>query len=625
VKIETASLVLVQVMLFVGSGWVAGNYLLELALGRAERLPDNIGLPERTLAAIVGAVCFSIALMLAHIATGGRVFGNPWPVPLMSAALLITGLRRRMWPKSIPWSLVATAGAVLFLLYVLPVIVAGSGVRTGDPPWHLGWSNQLLSGETVPTGPAPEFSRNAYPWAFHAVLVTMVRLAPGSNPLIAHEALHVLLVAAVPLGVASLARLIDRRSAVAAAGAASLIGGFGWLLSVKPKFGLTPSTADFGADLVVASPNSVYELLPPAYPRELGIVILAGAGVLVAHAAMSSRRAPVAAAGIVIGVAGLVSLPLLVLGVLWLVGALVIGTRTRRRADLWAIGIAGAIGTASIWLIPLTLSYIRYGGFIDVTPVMGVEWPLPTALGSWGLLLPLAAAGLAVVLAKRGTGMGGRLVIVMTGGTIILLVLAIARGRLGWNLGNNATLLHQGRVWPAAHLLGAVFAGVAMVVLFDWLRRHSRRMAVSGVGVLLLVGVVSPVYASIHLTRVMMMNERGFIYSGDDFDRDRFVFRATAVLEANDVVRVHGPDLLGFLLFQFSGARLAAYDDPRMDGNDLRIRFVDLALGWEERMRDGGFTADFTVMTEADAPSGALVVARGDYGEESWVLVEGDP
>ena len=623
-KIETASLVLVQVALFAGSGWVVGNFLLELALGRAERLRGSIGLPERALAAVVGAVCFSIALMLAHIATGGGVFGNPWPVPVTGALVLIAGIRKKMWPKSIPWAAVAVAGTVLFLLYLLPVIVAGSGVRTGDPPWHLGWTSQLLSGETVPTGPAPEFSRNAYPWAFHAVLVTIVRLVPGSNPLIAHEALHVLQVAAVPLAVASLARLIDRRFAVAAADAATLIKGFGWVSSVSPHFGLTPSSAEFGADLVVASPNSVYGLLPPASPRELGIVILAAAGVLLVHSVVTARRGTVAAAGIVVGVTGLVSLPLLVLGVLWLICALSIGARTRRRADLWVIAGASALGTASIWLIPLFLSYIRYGGFTDVSPVIGIEWPLPTALGSWGLLLPLAAAGVAVVLASRRMDVAVRVVLALAVGTSMLLLLAIARGRFGWSLGNNATLLHQGRVWPAAHLLGAVFAGVALIALFDWLRSRSRRLAVVGVGLIFSVGAISPVYASIHLTRVMMMNERGFIYSGDDFNREEFVFQATGVLRANDVVRVHGPDLLGFLLFQFSGARLAAYDDPRMDGNDLRIRFADLASGWEERMRDGGFAADYTVMPEADVPSEAVIVARGDYDRRSWVLVTGD-
>ena len=34
-----------------------------------------------------------------------------------------------------------------------------------------------------------------------------------------------------------------------------------------------------------------------------------------------------------------------------------------------------------------------------------------------------------------------------------------------WTLAGNATLLHQGRVWPPMHLLGAALAGAALVAL----------------------------------------------------------------------------------------------------------------------------------------------------------------
>jgi hypothetical protein len=624
VSFDTAAVVLVQAVALYAAGWVTGNYLLTLAVGRTGRLPDSIGLPERALAAMVGAVCFSVALMLVHIAAGGRIFGSPWPVPVAGLAVLVAGSRGGMWPRSIPWARAAGAAVILFLLYVVPVVVAGSGVRTGDPPWHLGWSNQLLSGETLPSGPAPEFSRNAYPWGFHAVLATMARLVPGSNPLIAHEGLHLLLVAAVPLAAACLARLINRRAGWAAAAAVSLFGGFGWILARGPKFALSPSKANFGADLVVASPNSIYELLPPAFPRELGLVVVAAAAVLVAHTVTTARPATAIAAGVVAGVAGLVSLPMLVLGLLWLLAGLAAGTRVRRRPELWILVTGSALVTASLWLIPVAVSYIRFGGFLDISPVLGVEWPLPTALGSWGLLLPLAAVGVLLVGVHHRVEIGARVVIALSGATGVLLVAAIARGRLEWTLGNNATLLHQGRVWPAAHLLGAAFAGVALLAAFEWVRTRSRRGAVIAVGLVMAMGVVSPIFASIHLTRVMSKYEKGFIYAREDFDQDAFVLRAASELSARDVVRVQGSDFLGFLLFQFSGARLASYDDPRLNGNDLRIRFADLAAEWELRVSGAGFVANYTALPEADAPPGVAVVARGNFREEPWILVTGE-
>ena len=624
-SVEVAAAAPAQAIALFATGWVVGNHLLSFAV-RAR--PGTIGLPERGLAAIVGAVVFAAALMVVHIATGGRVFGPSWPVPLAAVAVLAAGARRRMWPRSIPWLRLTAAAAVLFLIYLLPVVVAGSGARTGDSPWHLGWSNQLLSGEPVPTGPAPEFARNAYPWGFHAVLATMVRLVPGSDPLVAHEGIHLLILAGVPLAAACLARIVDRRAGWPAAAAVSLIGGFGWVLSGGPRFALTPRNANFGADLVVASPNSVYELLPPAFPRELGLVMLVAAGVLLAMTARTGARSTAIAAGVTGGVAGLVSLPMLFLGLLWLAAGLgsagASQPRMRTRAALWLLTYAGALVTAGLWLWPVVASYVRYGGFLDITPVLGVEWPLPSALGSWGLLLPLAAVGVGLIVVRRRVEPEARSLIAFSLATAVLLVLAIARGRYGWTLGNNATLLHQGRVWPAAHLLGASAAGIAVVAVFDRLREHSSRLAVSVLVLIFAVGAISPVYASMHLTSVMKSYGKGFVYGRDDFDRVAFVSRAASVLKANDVVRVHGSDFLGFLLFQFSGARLASYDDPRLAGNDLRIRYADLAAAWEKRMNDGGFEADYTALLEADAPSGVSVVARGTFRDESWVLVGGD-
>jgi hypothetical protein len=122
----------------------------------------------------------------------------------------------------------------------------------------------------------------------------------------------------------------------------------------------------------------------------------------------------------------------------------------------------------------------------------------------------------------------------------------------------------------------------------------------------------------------MEQHEKGFIYSSEDFHDDSFIVQAASQLKASHVVRVEESDVLGFLLFQFSGARLASYDDPLMAGNDLRIRFADLASGWESRMNNGGFAADYTALRAAEAPAGMAVVARGSYRGESWILLAGD-
>jgi hypothetical protein len=373
----------------------------------------------------------------------------------------------------------------------------------------------------------------------------------------------------------------------------------------------------------------VYELFPPAIPRELGLALLAAAGVLIGNTLKTRSKGAAVATGVAVGATGLMNVPLLALAFLWLAaGAFADRQGSRKRSirwqpRIWLLAATTALATVGVWLLPVAISYVQLGGFLDVTPVLGVEWALPSAFGSWGLLFPIAAIGAAVVFGKRAD-LGPRVVIALSLATLITVGLADVRARLDWTLGSNATLLHQGRVWPAAHLVAAALAGVALTAIFDRVRARSTRIAAGSVALVMAVGSISPVFASIHLGRVIGRHEKGFIFSNDDFQREAFVFQASSVLRARDVVRVQGPDLVGFLLFQFSGARLASYKDPRLDGNDLRIRYADLALAWECRMAGSGFTADYTAMPETAAPSGVRVVATGLFRDEPWVLVEGD-
>jgi hypothetical protein len=496
------------------------------------------------------------------------------------------------------------------------LLTGGSGVRTGDPPWHLGWTEQLLAGESVPTGPAPELARNAYPWGYHAILATTVRLVPGSDPLIAHEAMHVLLIAAIPLAAACLARTVNRRAGMAAAAAAGLVGGFGWLVAGSSEFVASPSEARFGADLVVASPNSVYELFPPALPREVALVALGAATVLLALAVRTGDRRLQVAAGGAMGMVGLVSVPMLLTAVVWIVTVcLVAATSDRIRASATILG--SAIGVFILWAGPLAGNYIRFGGFVDITPQLGVEWAFPTALASWGILLPLAAAGLILVVTTQPPVVA-RVLIACVAGSCVLLALSIARARLDWGVFANETLLHQGRIWPPLHLLGAALAGIAVTTGYGWVRARSRKLAVTIVTIVMAVGAASPVVAARGLTGILDLNLKGFIYDGTDLATDSFARRAAPMLGPDDVVAVEGSDDLAFLMFQLSGVRLASYDDPRLDGNELRIRFADLAREWDALVAAGGFEADFVVRRAEDPVAGA--VASGLFNGEMWVM-----
>jgi len=540
---------------------------------------DDLGGPERALLALGGGVAFAVACMVGNIVTGGVVFGVPGVVPALGAVAVYlgrSGLRVRLPRSARDRFALALAVVALGALYVVPVLAAGSGVRTGDPPWHLGWTEQLLGGEAVPNGPAPEYGRNAYPWGWHAVLATLVRLVPASDPLIAHDALHVVLVGAMPLAAACLARRVRRDAGWAAAASASVVGGFGWLTARGPAFDASPRAARFGADLVVASPNSVYELMPPALPRELGLVLLGLMGLLLIRAAMEPERRSAAGAGVALGVVGLVSVPMFVSGLAWTLAVMVMARRPLRKIVL-PLSVA-ALATFGLWAGPVVANYVRHGGFVDITPSLGKEWPLLQSLSAWGILVPLAIAGL--VATWRSGDIPRRCVLALATAAAGLLAFSLLRGALDWNLAGNATVLHQGRTWPAAHLLGAALAGAGAMWAWDWVRRRSRVLAGLGATAALVVGAASPVLAADAMGDLLDERRAGFIYSAPDYQRDGYIRAAADHLDPDDVVSAFD-DEVAFTLFGFSGARLSDFDHKRLAFNDLRIRYADLAARWE--------------------------------------------
>lgn len=604
----------VAVVAIVGRGaWAAFRTAAKLDAGGWEW-------PEHALLSLVAFVGFACALMVGNLVLGGAIFGIPAVVPLVASGLVAVAIRRAERPSldDFPWRSVAAAIVVLGLVYLTPAVLGGSSVRTGDPSWHLGWTQQLLHGEPVPTGPAPEFGRNAYPWGYHAVIATMTRLVPGSDPLHAQEALHVLLVLTLPLAAACLARRLDRRAGWAGAGAAALVGGFGWIAAEGPEFATSPRVARFGADLVVASPNSVYELFPPAFPRELGLVMVGATALVLATAGREGGRGLRRTAGVIVGLAGLISLPMFVVGLLWIVAVSLAAPPGARHSALLN-SLVPAFLVFAVWAGPVVSSYLRFGGFVNVSPQLGEEWPVPVALWSWGLLVPAAAMGLLLVI--RSPAPSGRVLIACAIGTVAMLILALARARLGLDLAGNATLLHQGRVWPPAHLLASAFAGVAAVRALWWLAARRERIAAALGAVTLAAAAASPVLASVRLAEIIEVGDDGFVFGRDDFRSDGFVRRAAGRLRSADVVDVDGSSLLAFLMFSFSGARIAEYDDRRLRGNDLRIRYADLADAWNRRMAEGGFDATWRIVPLEDLPPGSAPVETGSFGERSWALI----
>ena len=609
-------------------GWFVGDWLLDVTARRRERgatPPEGaaaVEWPERLLMSVVGFVVFALGAMVANIVLGGAVFGSGGVVIVLALVAVALRWRRAARPQGIPWLRIGLFVVVVVVGWSLPTLLEGTAARSGDIPWHLGWTEQLLAGEPVPEGPAPsEVAGNAYPWGFHALLAALVRLVPGSEVSTALIALQLVLAAAIPLGAACLARRVLPAAGWAAGLAGATFGGFGWVLARGAAFFTSPSRARYGADLVVASPNAVYELFPPPLPREIGVVLLAAVGTLLAIGLARDCNPLLVLSGVVLGCAGLVSVPALLAGVTWALAAVVI---SRRGARLHSIALIGgpALVVFALWAGPVIRRMAIEGGLVNVSPVLGREWPLWTAFGSWGLLLPLALAG-GVVAYRRGRG---AIVGSFAAATSVVLAVAIARGAFDWTLAGNATALHQGRIWPVARLLAGAAAGVALWAAWAWLSAHRRALAHVALGAVFTVGALSPAMASVSLADTIAQREGGFDYRRSDLEAGSFVRQVAARLGPDDTVVVRGPspqrNKLAFYLFSFSGVRLADYDDPRLESNDLRIRYRDLAAAWDARAHGSGFPVDYEVVLASEAVGEGIL--NGEFGKRMWVFVAAD-
>ncbi len=125
--------------------------------------------------------------------------------------------------------------------------------------------------------------------------------------------------------------------------------------------------------------------------------------------------------------------------------------------------------------------------------------------------------------------------------------------------------------------------------------------------------------ASLRMRVILEEHRSGYVYGSSDYERGSFLREAGESLGPGDVV-AGGTDRLLWALFQMSGARLAHYDDPRLDGNDLRIRYAELADAWDDAIAAGGFEPTHLVVP-ASEPAPGEVVAEGEFEGESWSLV----
>jgi hypothetical protein len=536
------------------------------------------------------------------MASGGRVFSNPWLVRIVSAVIALVLVGRKIATPRRPMlisrrdvvvtSLVLAVGMVMWsapVLRLIPLAPVGS-----DSGWHMGWASQLMNGEITPSSILSGNVPNYYPWMFHAVVALTAAFTPGGRPFHALGPLQLMQVAAAVLLLFAIGRLVRR----------------GWITgAMTALFGSMAAGLSFALisrfDSVIGTPrtggprgtyNAVYNNLAPPLPRDLGYTVLLAFVLLALYGLL--ERSPVAliAGSVVLGLAGLASAEFFFVG---LGMALLL---TAFSGDMPRLAVAGAffvpsLAIFSLWLAPLVVNYVRLGGFVNTTAVTATVLSPVSILLSWGLATPFALYAAVRWLPMNGAQPAGHvlLVFLLSSGALVLASSAIPQ-LLGAGF---AVVGRASRYWPVFHLAVALLAGVGAAELFERLVEW-RALAAVGLAAVL-VGLALPLPLDVSLDRAASSDGASPLRSSLLGRNRNFLTDVGSAGRRKCIVAA--PGSLPLQIFAYTGYRHVAYVGlSRHRGNYARIRWRDI---YGRISRESDRLADNRVLTEGQGDPSA--------------------
>ena len=483
-------------VVLVAAGLMIFGYLLADAVPAVRRL-DALTKWALSLPAVVA---YAFVLMLAHMASGGRVFSNPWLIRTVSIAVAIALLARRFLTKdkvSLPpkQDLLAASGVVGFALLLwgtLAFRLVPVPLASADTSWHMGWTSQLLNGETTPSSMLAGDIPNYYPWMFHALAAFVRAFAPGGRAFHALPPLQLMQVAAMALALFVIGRMI----------------GNGWIAGATTAF-FGSMAAGFPLpmlrtfDLLVeapqrAGPRGAYNVsfanLHPPLPRDVGYTLLIVFLILVVMGLRQRSPALLISAGIVSGLDGLTSPESFFVG-LGVAVLISLFPGSLPRPVVAGALLIPSLAVYSVWFAPLLLNFLRLGGFVNTTLVSPIILTPGAILLSWGLVTPLGAYGAFQWLFRRRRDVEGRVVLALLLITAALLVMSSVIPRI---LGSGFTVVGRAvRYWPLLYLAAALLAGVGAAEL---LRRLGEwRVVAAAAAAAAMVALALPVPVNVNL------------------------------------------------------------------------------------------------------------------------------
>ena len=395
-----------QVVAAVVVGWVVGEWALDRFILRSwPQAKDDFGLPERALIAFLGLCVFAVVAMVLNLVSGGAVFGVP-------GIVTVAGL------------IAAPGGGVPACLAERGALVARRIVRTrtagvlhaAGPGRRFGGSPRRPPVASGVDRAAP--SRAADPYRSGSRRVREERLSVGlpcpprdprsADPRVLDAGCSDRVARSDPAGPPA-GGCLHRTEAQTRRGVVRCLGRqphrrMGMGIRPRRRVRRIPVTSAPRRRSRGRVTECGLRALPSRAPARAGPYNAGDRRVVRGLAASAAQDLDqrnwwhhagfrfAVAAGIAGGITGLISVPLFVTVVVWLVAAALVAPRGFKLPFL-----VGSIGVAvlvfALWAGPVAADYFHLGGFVNVTPHVGTEWPLGQGLLSWGLLAPAAAAG----------------------------------------------------------------------------------------------------------------------------------------------------------------------------------------------------------------------------------------
>lgn len=585
--------------LVVAAAFVGFGYLLADAL--ADRAFAKLPLAARWGLAVPAVALYTIALMLVHIASGGRLLSNPWLTRGVTAAVALALLvrkgsrlrrraggadpgrsaeRRGMWAAAA----MAIVGVVVWGIAVFQLLPLNA---YGDIPGHVGWAMQILDGETTPSASVTGYVPNYYPWLYHAMLALLAQFSMGGRAYDALGPLQFLLVSGTILALFGIGMSFTGRW-LTGAGAAlfgGIAGGLGFVrlhhidLVVNPRGHGGQNALKYLGDLLfLRSYNVSFAQLAPPFPRDVALLLLIGFMLLLVYALRHRSTSMLIGAGALAGASGLAGgesfiTAMGIAAVVWLLPP----AGLRRRRVFLAL-LVPAVAVYCIWLVPTFVSYLRYHGFANITRVGPVVLTPVAILVGWGLATPFGAYGFARWFPRIRRDPALRVIVMLMAVTAFILIIAGFVPKTGPFRGF-MTLTRQHRYWPLFELGIALWAAIGLSDLLVWLWRSRWAAVTRGIAVITAIVVLglalpSPTVGTLALAKKFGTGTHSVLGKSLRGQADTVLSLVSPRPGWRCIAAVPLP--LQPYVFSYTGYRLVEERHANYSTNQARIRWKDI-------------------------------------------------